>query len=128
MSEPIEQLVIVKRQTRECRWCDSEGMEWVDCGDSTCDCGGREIRCTHCRGTRIQTVSETDVSDAEGHAVIDGQVMRVEGDTSACSFPDAEHIGAEATADYCYAHQQFCGDARPVRLVPADPQGGESSG
>lgn len=30
--------------------------------------------------------------------------------TQPCRFPDADYIGAEATADYCYAHQRFCLD------------------
>lgn len=28
--------------------------------------------------------------------------------TTECSFPDADSLGAEATADYCYTHQRFC--------------------
>jgi hypothetical protein len=39
-----------------------------------------------------------------------------------CDFADAELLGAEATADYCYAHQDFCAKAKvPIGTPPQRP-------
>lgn len=34
-----------------CTRCQGSGEVWIDCGDSTCDCGGRDIQCGRCGGT-----------------------------------------------------------------------------
>ena len=35
-----------------------------------------------------------------------------------CDFADAEVLGAEATADYCYTHQAFCKDGDQSKETP----------
>lgn len=41
--------------------------------------------------------------------------------TSRCDFRDEGVVGAEATADYCYEHQKFCG-ATSDRAQPDTPR------
>lgn len=74
--------------TVPCRRCGGDGEVWSDCGDSGCDCGGRDYRCVMCKGTgRVPILTQRDLDAltaadlsivGEGYARIGGQVVRLE--------------------------------------------------
>lgn len=72
-----------------CSTCKGKGKVWTDCGDSTCDCGGSDIRCWECKGTGRLILSGAQLIELERERQIKKECWTAE--------HDDEHDACELT-------------------------------